>query len=393
MNLLAILLGILNPLLVIPVTVSDYIRRHKPISCAMLLAGVMAYIAYFYQSRYIGDIERYMKLLSLYRDIPMAECFNRFYSGLYAFDFLFWICAKFSDERWLVVITSFLLYFNTFFVVLDYLKDSEEITPEYVISAIAFIFFLLPFYSYISSIRSSLSLSFGTLALYNEYIKGKKGILGYLLYALSLFFHLSGAFIVLVRFALVLKGKKRFIIWTAGGVMLALLGSGIFNSAKYFGGILSSISEKLIEYSAYGPMMNSRWYLAVRSSIATYVQKGICAAVLIIIIWNEQDENRKDESRSMHKRMSQIGVCISLIVLGILFFPTTFYLRFFTGLFPVILLSAFRTKGRHLAVSRVIIWGSTMGMLIIQLHTLFDNVNVNDFARNQMLGILNLFTF
>lgn len=392
MNLVATLFGIVNPLFAVPITIYDYTRRRKPFFCAVILAAAMAYVAYFYQSRYIGDLERYMNLLVLYKDIPFLECFDRFYSGLYALDAFFWVCARFADARMLVVITAFILYFIAFYVSLDYLSDLENMSSYHIVGVIVFIFSLLPYYSYLSSIRSSLALSFGTIAIYREYVKGKKSFGSYLLYILPILFHLAGALVILLRFALMLTGKKRYFIWAIGGVLLALMGSGIFNSARYLGGIFSELSDKMVEYSAYGGMMNSAWFVAVRSSIVTYLQKVFCAIVLGVLIWNSRELNDRTDSDVRINKMSQIGVCLSFIILGMLFFPTTFYLRFFAGLFPIILLSAYRNDDTNV-LKKILLWGAAAGMFVIQLHTLVDNTNVSVFVKHLALGIMNLITY
>lgn len=389
MNLVAIMIGIINPLLAIPATIYDYIRRRRPFLCSAILAAAMAYVAYYYQSRYVGDLERYMNLLVLYRGIPLSECFDRFYTGLYALDVFFWLCARFADGRMLVVCTAFILYFNTFYVSLDYLGEHENMDTFHIIGVIVFIFTLLPYYSYLSSIRSSLALSFGTVAIYREFIKRKKGLAGYLLYVLPVLFHLAGTIVILLRFALLIKGKKRYYIWAVGGLLLALSGSGLFNSARYIGVIFSELSDKMVEYSAYGTMMNSAWFTAVRSSVVTYLQKGLCTIVLGMVIWNAKDNATQDENDSRIKSMSQIGTCLSLIILGMIFFPTTIYLRFFAGLFPLILLSAYRYNDTK-QLKRLILWVAATGMIVIQLHILVVNTDVSAFTKNLALGIMNL---
>lgn len=392
MYLVAIMLGIINPLLAIPITVYDFVMRRKPFLCSMILAIAMTYVAYFYQSRYVGDLERYMNLLSLYKGIPFLECFDRFYTGLYALDIFFWICAGFNDGRVLVLFTAFILYFITFYVSLDYLKEHVNITTYHILGVITFIFTLLPYYNYLSSIRSSLALSFGTLALYLEYVKGEKKLGNYLLYVLPLFFHLSGSLVIFTRFALLLTGKKRYFIWAMCGVLLALMGSGIFNSAKYLGTIFSELSYKMVEYSAYGEMMNSTWFIAVRSSALTYLQKGLCAVVLCVVIGNVREANDNVNKLLRIDRMFQIGICLSFIILGMIFFPTTFYLRFFTGFFPIILFSAYRFGDIHV-FKKFLLWGVAAGMLAIQFHTLVDNTDLSAFIIHLLLGIMNLFTY
>lgn len=392
MNLVAIMLGVINPLLSIPLTVFDFVKRRKPFLCSVIIATAMAYVAYYYQSRYVGDLERYMNLLGQYKGIPFSQCFNTTYSGLYALDMLFWLCAKFTDGRMLVVLTAFILYLITFYVSLDYLMEQENIDAYYIIGVIAFIFTLLPYYYYLSAVRSSLALSFGTLAIYREYVKGKKNLGSYLLYALPALFHLAGVIVILLRFALLLTGKKRYIIWAAGGILLALMGSGIFNGARYVGGVFSDLSEKMIEYSAYGEMKNSIWFIAVRSSVVTYLQKGICAIVLGIVIWNVWDLNDKGNKAVRVDSMSRIGICLSFMILGMVFFPTTFYLRFFEGLFPIILLSAYRYDDTNV-LKKMLLLAAATGMLVIQLHTLAVNTDVGLFAKHLGLGILNLIDY
>ena len=108
--------------------------------------------------------------------------------------------------------------------------------------------------------------------------------------------------------------------------------------------------------------------------------------------WDESelDENELAENNINAKKMSEVGVCLSSIMLGMLFFPTTFYLRYFTGLFPFLILSAYR-YGEMKWSKRLIIWGSAAAMLIIQVKTLSDNTDVIIFAKHLILGILNLF--
>ena len=415
MNIIVILIGMINPLLSIPISIYNFLKQRSPFLCSVMLSTAMAYVAYFYQSRYVGDLERYMSLLALYKGIPLHACFDRVYSGLYALDIFFWICAKFTDERMLVVFTAFILYFCTFYVSLDYLNQFECIGDFHIVGVIILIFTLLPYYSFLSSIRSSLALSFGSLALYIEYVKGKKNLTAWALYILPILFHLAGSLVIFLRFALLIQGRKRYLIWATGGLILALMGTGLFNSVSYLNGVFTDLSDKIVEYSAYGSMKDSEWFISVRRSIITYLQKGLCAAVLAMVICNAKDERNSDENECDEseldenewdeseldenelaenninaKKMSEVGVCLSSIMLGMLFFPTTFYLRYFTGLFPFLILSAYR-YGEMKWSKRLIIWGSAAAMLIIQVKTLSDNTDVIIFAKHLILGILNLF--
>ena len=415
MNIIVILIGMINPLLSIPISIYNFLKQRSPFLCSVMLSTAMAYVAYFYQSRYVGDLERYMSLLALYKGIPLHACFDRVYSGLYALDIFFWICAKFTDERMLVVFTAFILYFCTFYVSLDYLNQFECIGDFHIVGVIILIFTLLPYYSFLSSIRSSLALSFGSLALYIEYVKGKKNLTAWALYILPILFHLAGSLVIFLRFALLIQGRKRYLIWATGGLILALMGTGLFNSVSYLNGVFTDLSDKIVEYSAYGSMKDSEWFISVRRSIITYLQKGLCAAVLAMVICNAKDERNSDENEWDEseldenewdeseldenelaenninaKKMSEVGVCLSSIMLGMLFFPTTFYLRYFTGLFPFLILSAYR-YGEMKWSKRLIIWGSAAAMLIIQVKTLSDNTDVIIFAKHLILGILNLF--
>ena len=405
MNIIVILIGMINPLLSIPISIYNFLKQRSPFLCSVMLSTAMAYVAYFYQSRYVGDLERYMSLLALYKGIPLHACFDRVYSGLYALDIFFWICAKFTDERMLVVFTAFILYFCTFYVSLDYLNQFECIGDFHIVGVIILIFTLLPYYSFLSSIRSSLAVSFGSLALYIEYVKGKKNLTAWALYILPILFHLAGSLVIFLRFALLIQGRKRYLIWATGGLILALMGTGLFNSVSYLNGVFTDLSDKIVEYSAYGSMKDSEWFISVRRSIITYLQKGLCAAVLAMVICNAKDERNSDENEWDEseldenelaenninaKKMSEVGVCLSSIMLGMLFFPTTFYLRYFTGLFPFLILSAYR-YGEMKWSKRLIIWGSAAAMLIIQVKTLSDNTDVIIFAKHLILGILNLF--
>lgn len=388
MNLVALLFGMLNPLLAFPIALNGFTKRRKPIICAVLMAFTMAYVAYYYQSRYVGDLERYVNLLSLYRGIPLSDCFDRFYSGLYALDVFFWFSSRLSDARLLVMIVAFILYFITFYILLDYFSRREDLETKHIIVIITLTIALLPFYDYISSFRSSLALSFGAVALYREYVKGKRSVISYLLYVLPVLFHLAGAFIIVIRLAMLIKGKKQYFIWAIIGILVALLGSGIFNGFRFIGGFFADISDKMLEYSAYGNMMNSAWFQAVRSSLTASLKKALCAEVLLLVAWkgittNDAKQN-EDETAKLHK----VGICSSLIILGMMFFPTTIYARFYMGLMPFTILSIYQIEENGI-IKKTALASATIGMFAIQIHTMVDNVMLTDFAKSILLGILN----
>ena len=45
MNLVAIMLGVINPLLSIPLTVFDFVKRRKPFLCSVIIATAIAYVS------------------------------------------------------------------------------------------------------------------------------------------------------------------------------------------------------------------------------------------------------------------------------------------------------------------------------------------------------------
>lgn len=376
---------LIHPLLAVPAALSSFIKRRKTIHASIMAAIGLAYLAYFHESRYIGDIERYMKLLELYQKVPFSSCFDKFYTGLYALDIFFWLCAKLPNARLLVAVTGFILYFNTFYVCLDYIKRNDKYK---IIKIIIFIFTILPFYYYLSSIRSSLALSWGTIALYQEYVKKKKNPIYYLCYILPILFHLAGYVIILLRLALLIKGRKGCFIWIIGCVLIALMGSGRFNIAMYITGIFSDVSGKMHAYSAYGNMQNTAWFIGLSKSITARAIKFICSSVLCLVVWNALGDNK--DNNSIAENMHQVSIRISLIILAMLFFPTAFYLRYFNGLFPFIILSAY-PRNADKSLKYYILCSGAFLMLAIQAHIMIGQIpDLVVFAKNILLGILNL---
>lgn len=385
MHIVAILIGIINPLFSTPLFLLDYWQRRKPVFSAFMLALVMGYIAFYAESKYIGDLERYMEMLSSYRDIPFIQCFDRIYSRLYVMDIIFWLCAKFSNPRMFVSVAAFILYFIVFYITFDFSKQSS-LGKDNSRFLFLILVFMLPFYYFLSSTRSSLALIVGILAIYQDVYKNNKKPLVFILYVIPIMIHQASVVILLLRLLWFLPEKTRKIVTGIVIVLILMMGLGVFNFAEgligYDLNFLTDALNKAIGYSAYGTEQYSIWQTNLRNGLYSQTLKLYYAVVLVfIIIPNNNSEVESDRNIIKFTRSA------ALLVLALMFYPTGLYLRFVTGFCVFIVITAY-IKYKSKLGSFLLITASAG--LLLQMYSLFEAVPYKPFLIRLSLGIFNV---
>lgn len=327
--------AVINPIFSFPLAIILW-RKYGRIKSGILsfwLAFAMGYIAYHAKSIYIGDLERYMEFLKFYKNTTLSNCYNLVYQQMYGFDLYFWFCAHFKDSRLLIGISGFILYFVFFYILLDYSKE-QNISGSLTFILVFLAIMVEPFYTYISSLRSSITLCFAILAIYREFCKKQVDILTILLYILSTQFHEAGTIIVAMRllYFIPLKNKKNFnFILT---VFVILFGIGIFS---HFQGIYNfgNILNKAHEYSVGGNAVNTKWANNVRSSLFFNTYKLYFLSITGVILFKYYTKKLYINS------IPELFFLWTSIILGMIFFPTSIYLRYLTPFIPMIVIMVY----------------------------------------------------
>lgn len=375
----AIFVMLINPLLAIPFAFRDYLESRRPAPCALCISFAMGYLAFYSESRYIGDLERYIQLLDKYREVPFFKCFDIFYSRLYLMDIFFWICSRFSNPRMLAVMVALVCYYCVLWIVLDFSREMDSDDEETKIITIS-VLCIIPFYSFIGAARSSVSIVLGAVALYRDVIKKKHDVLNLLLYLAPVFIHQAGIVAVLVKIIDILPGKAKKIITIAAMIILVCIGSGLFffpRLTMFKEGIIGSAVDKVFEYSEFGTQQYSAWAIAVRNGLFPRVRKIFFALPLVSIVLVRLHLTLNVEEDT------SLSFIISSLIIGMFFFPTEIYLRFIMGFMDFIILGVYSIIRPH----DILVKTYAFAGLLLQCYTFFESVPYDVFFTSAWKGI------
>ena len=253
----AVVVSCLNPMFGLPIVIADYIRSRKPFRSSILIGIIYSYISFFARSDYVGDLERYMAGLNNYKGRGVIDCIiNSNYSWLVSDNVFFWICSHFKNERIMIVLTTFILYFISYYIIFNVIQNSAtEIIRGMLLLSIT----ILPFYLFISSLRSSLGISFCILALYFDLCKDKKNIGVLMLYIIGILFHPATIAIALLRILYLFCRNKIYLWAMIVFIIVVILGLGFVRLSPNINGPIGAFLKMIMDYSSSGQLQNSKW--------------------------------------------------------------------------------------------------------------------------------------
>lgn len=256
-SMLAIILFTLFPFLTIPIIVIGIIKDRKhSIIYALLLAFLLAIIAYNFNPIQAQDLYRYYYLMNVYYSpMSIGEYIGIFFqNNKLLFTFIVYLISKTGNFNILPFICTLIGYFLTFYMILDYSRI-KKISSKITIFMI--LLFLCIYYhiNFISSLSQYLAIDIMVFAFYLEYIKNKKGVLYKSLYVIPLFIHISLIIVLVVRILMHFDFKKiwKFLIpifalyATSPSIVTALL--SIFKNNLLLGPLIEKADMYLVNAS------------------------------------------------------------------------------------------------------------------------------------------------
>lgn len=287
----------------------------------------------------------------------------------------------------MIVLTTFILYFISYYIIFNVIQNSAtEIMRGMLLLSIT----ILPFYLFISSLRSSLGISFCILALYFDLCKNKKNIGVLMLYTIGILFHPAAIAIVLLRILYLFCRDKIYLWAMTVFIIVVILGLGFVRLSPNINGPIGDFAKMIMDYSSSGQLQNSKWAEQVRSSIFSNVWKAFWVCVIFFCLIRN-DLKKKDKLYQFDDLIS-FSFLYCTMVLGMMFFPTAIYMRYITGGFPLIiaLLSKkkvnYNSKNTFVVTSAISIIG-----LLFQLYSFASMIDLNVFLIGVFKGIFNLF--
>ena len=396
MNILIGYFYFINPLFSIPLIAYDYKSSKKIIRTSIWVALVMAYIAYYAQAINQGDIETYTSWLELYRGIPLHQCFDKIYDGLYAMDLFFWIMARLPNERLLVSTVAFVLFFLDSYMVLRFFKD-RSLKGNTCGRVLVSVLLIIPFYYYISAMRSSIALTLAFFGVFLELYCKKKLRYAIPFYILAIMTHRSAVVIVLIRIGMIVFKKRKWLYGLLLGSVVALLGTGKLQILANLGlkGVIGETLDKALEYSSLGAQSQDSWQIMVSNSFSAKIWLIYFSAILIaLLILAVRRVKEVDKST---KQYHSFCIVIIMTVLGMMFFPNRIYLRylaasigFFAGFAYEMLLNS-QGDSRIKKQRCIVIYAIVMVGFILQMYNMFLSIDSAFFFKHVLRGFFNIF--
>lgn len=395
MFLIKSIITFINPILIIPTSLYLYKGKRRSSITAFWLSFAFGYLAYWAQAYTFGDIERYMQLLPMYHAAGFVNSLNFNYEGLVGINLLFWCCSQFNNPRILVFIAAFIMYYNIFYVVFHYC-EKEKVSYRNTLLLVFFIMMTQPMYKFISSIRSSIALSIISIALFREYYECKRDGKTYTLYILGILFHDGALAIVALRiiFTFLKKYKKLF-------CCLILMGLFLVSRSRI---ILLYLPQnrftravgKIVSFSSEGTQSSIRWAQIMKNSLLarTYQVYTLIAFALILYIYIINQ--RKDVKKT--KNYYDFIIIIMFFIIGMMFFSTSLYIRYVSGMFPLIITLAYKvciepTEGKissgKYSLSQVAFILLAIIGVVLQIYDLSNSVELTTYFGRILKGVLN----
>jgi len=174
---------------------------------ALIFFGISyATLAFYINPPYSWDLYRLYNEIDLMRFGGLNYVINSaIYKDLFVTNYLFYFVSLLPSNGFLPFITILIEFFIFTYISVDFKKKNKDMST--MIYAIIFLlyFTLADISLSLSGIRNVLAFSICGLALYIDFIQGKKGILKWFLYIVPIFIHPSVIIILILRLFIIFK--------------------------------------------------------------------------------------------------------------------------------------------------------------------------------------------
>ena len=268
MIFLTIGLFLIYPILTTPlILIGSIADKKNRIIYMILLAFNIALISMQIDpSGYELDLGVYFSTMDIIKQMKW-ETFIQAYISQKEFltNLLYYIFANMGNYNLWTFTVTFICYSTMFYIITDYSKIKGISNKEYIIMMILLIVFYNNIFA-ITGLRNSLAIIIYVLALYEEYFKENKKIIYKILYIIPCFIHMSMAFGVVLRLAMIpyKRPNKKYII--AIILIYALSPAIVLNIASKLNGtaIFSDLYAKTATYSESGANIINNIYNLIK---------------------------------------------------------------------------------------------------------------------------------
>lgn len=240
-------------------------------------------MAYFYVPHEGADLTRNTLAMKAYARLPLRDLLDTIKQSATPVAILFYhIVGKFQNDH-VLPFTAALITLGLNFKLVQNSRDDFKANCR-VIAITLFIFMARGlFLQSISNIRTIMSLSIASLAVYNEFVRGKGFIRNLILYLIAATIHAMGVVIFFYRilYLFIIRGEnvKNMIRRTVIGIVL--LWSTLIIGQRY----INALTRKSINY-----------YTSARAGEGyTYFWEGLLSAISLLLVFYIIVIDRKNE--------------------------------------------------------------------------------------------------
>ena len=233
-----------------------YVSKRN-VYCVFILSFIMIIAMQFRVMPYENmDYVRHIELIDNVRHVDqtlweyLVDQTNKVYLDyrfLYLFNMLLYICAKITDNNYLLSwICTLITYGSVLYIALDW-KAGKKYTWIELICNVLVCFALLPFIHVVSGLRTGVASAIIAVGIYG-YLYKKKSLVFFVLHVLAAatchsFILLSVPFVFLTKFDL---GRKGFVFVLCATASLQTIAQYLYQNAS---GFLYAISRKYVIYN------------------------------------------------------------------------------------------------------------------------------------------------
>ncbi|MBO5530139.1 MAG: EpsG family protein [Bacilli bacterium] len=306
MVLIMSFLSTILPIIVLPLVLLFLMieknNHNKKIYC-VIFAIIVSFILYNFKPNQSLDLYRYYKLMDSFSLLDFSSFFKYLTSNIEPIsNLLFYFFSKTNDNNLLIYFISLISYLIQIYIIFDYQEKKELSNGKFNVIIIYFLSTFQIIY-YISGVRFCLARLLFFLALYQDFYKGKKGILIILLYMIPVLIHQSMLILLIFRLLLLINRNKfdfKFIIFF---LLMFIIPNLIFNftdqlsSSFSFLGLLSQRTEG---------------YLNSGNNFSNIYKLQLCL-LIIMIIYTLLIKYKKIETNNKMINYSLIVMFFSLV--------------------------------------------------------------------------------
>ena len=257
----------------------EWTDRSKKILYLMLGIALMA-MAYSIWPGKGSDLSRYFNILSHLCSMSFKEALKSgYYNSTPITNIFMWLISKTGNNKLLPCISTGIIVFNIYLLI----RVEERSTEKYIYNDSLYLFLIFSVATLLAittGVRQNWMVTVYALAVYREYIKGKKDVCTILLYVASCMIHTSAIMLVFVRLCSFVRGRKKFIFFA--WIVIAPL----FERLSNVQGVLGEAVSKFYGYQAIGSEGLDIRYLIARMGILV---------VLAIMWWKVKDISDREE--------------------------------------------------------------------------------------------------